>query len=135
LLGAALDEKRRKEFDQAFRRAARGVDFRGIKTGRLLLLAGGLALVVLFFSVVLSPARLVETVEGRPASTFVVPTKYFRESLRIQVTLEDGRSVSITLPRNTQMKYAPMKIEILERRLGPIGHTQYRFAGYADEPG
>jgi hypothetical protein len=134
LLGAALDEKRRKEFDQAFRRAARGADFRGIKIGRLLLLAGGIALVVLCASVLVSPAQLVQTVEGRPASTFVEPTKYFRERLRVQVTLEDGRSVTVTLPRNTLMKYAPMKIEILQRRLGPLGHTHYRFAGYADEP-
>jgi hypothetical protein len=129
-----LDEKQERKLGWALRRAALYADFGGAKVGRLLLLFGGIAILVFAISIVLSPMRLVETVEGRPASTFITPAKYFGERMHVQVTLEDGRSVSVTMPRKTQMKYAPMTIEILEHRLGPFAYTQYRFAGYVDEP-
>jgi hypothetical protein len=134
-----MDETRKKEIDEAWRRSRREQvfdDLRRIKLGWMMLLVAIIALVI-FTSVVFSvPPSLTETVQGRIVGEFSVPSKYRPQRWRVSVQLKDGQAVRIEMPKGEILRTdTDMKLRHTRRVLGPLIYDDYRFAGYAKADG
>lgn len=130
-------DDRQREIDRRIRRAQRALLFAGLREHALLITVGIAFLGALGFGIVWNsmPDKLEATVLGRIVRDDLEATRRGAEYHKETVQLPSGIRVTINLSKDDAVRPdEPMRVEILQKDLGPLHHVTYRFAGYADEP-
>ncbi len=133
-----MDEKLFERWKQSRRRNKRSGAMPVTATVLALFSFAVIAACTFGIGIAMSPARVIETVEGLAIEEHVPfenEGDFEDVSMHIvEVRLPDGETTGIMLPKGETFRPgAPMKIEHFRRAFGPIKIDWHKFAGYADE--